>query len=172
MATAVIPNAENSPVIVPVSLHVYTDGERHVPTEYGTIWDALDAAVGGDELILEPGTYSAGDGISMMGKPVTIRSIDPQNPAIVAATIIVGPGFYFTNGEDSNSVVDGLTITPNFLGFGRGILCQDSSPTIRNCIIRDCFSWAQGGGISLENSNSLIENCIIKNNTSYEISKK
>ncbi|MHC4695081.1 MAG: BACON domain-containing protein, partial [Planctomycetota bacterium] len=124
------PNADNNPQTVSITVRVFMNkGQRHVPAEYETIWDAVNAAVAGDEVILEPGTYSAGNGISAMGKPITIRSIDPQNPAIVAATIINGLGFRFTNGEGPNTVVDGLTITSDLLGMGSGVWCWNSSPT-------------------------------------------
>jgi hypothetical protein len=156
------PNALNSPQILPVSLHVYIEGERHVPAEYETVWEAVDAAVDGDEVIINPGRHFVANGIWPGGKAITIRSIDPTNPAIVASTIIYPYGFLAVNGEGPNTVVDGLTF------INHGIYCDGSSPTIRNCIIRDCFSEPEGGGILLEDSNSLIERCIIENNISYE----
>jgi len=169
------PDAENNPQIVPVNLHVYIEGEKHVPAEYEDIQAAIDAAVEGDEVIIQPGTYT-GPGnynIDFLGKAITVLSIEPENPAIVAATIVdpnyYGTGFVFLSGEDANSVLDGLTITEGVSAVGGGICCRYSSPTIRNCIIRDCFALSHGGGIGLEDSNSKISNCIVTGNLTSEV---
>jgi hypothetical protein len=139
--------------------------------DYPTIQAAVDASVEGDEVIIQPGTYT-GPGnynIDFTGKAITVRSIEPNNPAIAASTIIEGHGFSFLSGEGPNSVVDGLTITEGFSAVGGGIWCRYSSPTIRNCIIRDCGALSHGGGIGLEDSNSTISNCIITGNITAEI---
>ena len=113
--------------------------------QYPSIQAAIEAAVDGDTIILAPGTFR-GDGnrdIDFKGKAITIRSTDPKDPNIVAATIIDcngtelenHRGFYFHSGEDENSIVEGLTITNGFNGTGGGILCIESSPIIRNNII-------------------------------------
>ncbi len=150
------------------------NGQRHVPSEYDTIQAAINAAVDGDEVIIHPGTYT-GQGnyyINFGGKAITVRSIDPENPAIVAATIIdsnyLSSGFVFSNEEDANSILSGLTIEkarPPFAGTfpggsPAGIFCYGASPTIRNCMIRESRSV----GIYLIRSNVIIENCIISNN--------
>ncbi|MHC4195283.1 MAG: hypothetical protein ACYSQZ_04975, partial [Planctomycetota bacterium] len=82
---------------------VEPDGSGDQPT----IQAAIDAAYEGDEVVLSIGTYT-GDGnrdIDPNGKAVTIRSTNPNDPNIVAATIINcednGRGFYFHSGEDS-----------------------------------------------------------------------
>ena len=113
--------------------------------QYPSIQAAIDAAIDGDTIILAPGTFR-GDGnrdIDFKGKAITLRSTDPNDPNIVATTIIDcngtelenHRGFYFHSGEDENSVVEGLTITNGFNGSGGGILCIASSPIIRNNII-------------------------------------
>ena len=63
---------------------------RLVPNEYGTIQEAIDAAIDGDIVIVAPDTYT-GDGnrdIDFKGKAITVQSTDPQDPAVVAATVI------------------------------------------------------------------------------------
>jgi hypothetical protein len=161
------PDAENNPQVIPVSLHVYTPGEIHVPAEHDTIQAAINAAVDGDEVIIQPGTYT-GPGnyyIDFLGKAITVRSIEPENPAVVNSTIIdpdyYGNGFNFYHGEDANSVLDGLTIKRAKRGQLWGCIdCQYSSPVIRNCIVEDTF----GDGIVLLSSSASISNCIIRNN--------
>ncbi|MHC4498916.1 MAG: right-handed parallel beta-helix repeat-containing protein, partial [Planctomycetota bacterium] len=162
--------AANSPQIVDVNLRVYPYG-LYVPREYGTIQAAINAAVDGDTIIIEPGTYT-GTGnrdLDFGGKAITVQSTDPEDPCVVGATIIdcnaATRGFYFHNNEDSNSILDGLTITKASGGYGGGIYCYESSPTIRNCIVRDNTVDIGGGGIALIDSNSSVSHCTISRNT-------
>ena len=87
------------------------------PADYTTIQAAIDASNNGDIVVVCPGTYTGGGNrdIDFAGKAITVRSTDPQDQAVVAATIIdfkyQGRGFYFVTSEGANSVLDGLTIT-------------------------------------------------------------
>jgi parallel beta-helix repeat protein len=157
--------------------------ERHVPSEYATIQAAINDCNNGDVVIVAPGTYT-GTGnrdIDFIGKAITITSENPDDPNIVTNTIINcngawldgHRGFNFHSGEGINSVLDGFTIT-NGLAWnenGGGILCQNSSPTISNCIITNnsaevhMIGGGCGGGISCEESSPNIINCTITNNT-------
>ena len=146
--------------------------------QYPSIQAAIDAAVGGDVIILAPGTFG-GDGnrdLDFKGKAITLCSTDPNDPNIVAATIIdcngseghCHRGFYFHSGEDANSVVEGLTITNGFHGRGGGILCIASSPTIRNNVITGNkieYDYDGGGGIGCwDGASPLIVGNIISDN--------
>jgi len=159
--------------------------DDNIPADYNNIQEAINDSNDGDIIVVGPGTYT-GDGnrdIDFNGKAITVRSIDPNDPNIVAATIIDCNGteddshrvFYFYSGEDENSIIDGFTITGGYISGdimaifppfdGGGIYCDWSSPTIRNCIIRGNSSWYDGGGIYCKGSNPTIRNCIISENT-------
>ena len=60
-----------------------------VPDEYATIQAAIDAAENDDIVIVEPNTYTgAGNkNLDFGGRAITVRSIDPNDPVVVAATI-------------------------------------------------------------------------------------
>ena len=126
-------------------------------TKYNYIRHAVQDANEGDAIVAGPGTYK--ETVSFDGKGVTVRSQDPNNPAVVAATIIDGDAeaVTFAAGEDANSVLTGFTVT----GATRGIYCQGASPTILNCQIVGNVE----AGIKLwEGSNPTIANCIVAGN--------
>ncbi len=114
--------------------------------DFSNIQAAIDAAAAGDELVVRPGVYrGAGNrDISFLGKAIMVRGTDPNDPCAVAATVIdcngtakeYHRGFIFDSGEDSNSVLDGLTIAYGFADAGGGIYCEASGPSIRNCTLR------------------------------------
>jgi len=145
-------------------------------SQYENIQQAIDDANDYDIIVVTIGTYT-GPGnrdIDFDGKPVTLQSIDPNDPDIVASTIIdcngsipePHRGFNFHSGEDANSIVNGLTITGGGGSMYGTIYCYASSPTIKNCIITNNSMKDQGSGIYCGNgSNAIITNCIISFNT-------
>jgi predicted outer membrane repeat protein len=159
---------------------------RYVPSEYPTIQAAIDDCNDGDIVIVEPGIYT-GPGnrdIDFLGRAITVRSVDPNSPDCVDATIIdcqgteaeLHRGFYFHSGEGADSVLEGFTITNGCAYKGGGIYCRfSSSPTIDNCIIRNNvaplapgFPWyiaTSGGGIYCSSSSPIISNCQFLDNT-------
>ena len=163
--------ASNSPQSATVSLYLSNVNEGlHVPLVYPTIQQAINAAEDGETVIVSMGTHSSlGDyGFGFFGKAITVRSLNPDDPNIVAATIIDGGGstppyydrIHFSM-DDTNSVLEGLTIT-NY--NGPAITCEDySSPTIRNCVITGNNS-PSSGTIRCINSTATIIGCTISNN--------
>jgi hypothetical protein len=146
------------------------------PADFNNIQAAINYAGTGDTVEVKPGTYT-GPGnrdIDFLGKAITVRSTDPNDPNIVAATIvdcngtIWDPhfGFTFQNNEDPNSVISGFTITNGYYEYGWAIHCSYSKPTIRNCIIygNDLF---YGSGIYCHNSNPTILECTIIDNHAF-----
>ncbi|MGA1842246.1 MAG: PQQ-binding-like beta-propeller repeat protein [bacterium] len=134
-----------------------------------SIQNAINEASEGDTIILHSGTYF--ENINFSGKAITLSSTEPDNPAVVDATIIDGNQLYsvvaFVNGEESNSVISGITIKNgkgNSEGSGGGIHCSFSSPTITKCIIKENSAFL-GGGIQCSSSSPHIEKCIIRNNS-------
>ena len=144
------------------------------PADFANIQAAIDAASNGDTIIVTAGTYT-GDGnrdISFSGKAVAVRSLNgPENCIIDCQGSEAQPhrGFLFYNGEDSNSILDGFTITNGYdPASGGAILCSSVrglvSPTIQNCIITNNRAGDDGGGIMCSVASPTIRNCIITRN--------
>ena len=142
----------------------------HVPTDQLTIQAGINAAQEGDTVLVADGTYKGigNKDLDFRGKSIIVASQNgPQNCIIDCEGN--GRGFYFHHGESTYSVVSGFTITNGNAPYpgGGGILCEDSSPSIRDCIIVENSSLL-GGGISCFGSSSSpkITDCTIQNNHS------
>jgi len=140
-----------------------------VPGDYPTIQSAINQADDGDTVLVSPGTYQ--ENIDFLGKAITVSSVNPNDPNVVAATIIDGSSpadankgsvVTFHSGEDNNSVLTGFTLTGGtgswvlvsweYKGLrwnrcGGGVLCYNlSAPTIcKNVLVNN--TAGQGGGI-------------------------
>ncbi len=145
-----------------------------VPGQYSSIQQAFDAAGEGDTILVGTGTYITSNSYVIQDKVVTITSENPDDPNVVAATVIelevgdsggAGRAFTFTN-VGLDTVLNGITIRgfsrygingENGTGSGSGgrnginiyggaILCRAASPTIKNCVILDCNITGGDGG--------------------------
>ncbi len=151
---------------------------RLVPTpEYPTIQAAIDASSNGDVVIVSEGIYS-GPGnrdLNFGGRAITVRSTDPNDPNVVAATVIDAGGtelenhrgFLFESGEGPDAVVAGLTIQNGYAVSAGGILIESSSPTITKCTIASNTGTGGvcAGGIMCWLANPMIEYCTITGNS-------
>jgi len=140
-----------------------------VPSGYSSIQLAIDNAADNDTIIVSPGTYP--ENINFLGKAITVRSVDPNDPATVTATVIDGsmpddPNnasvATFNSGEGNDSVLTGFTITggtgtwlviawdlhePYWNRCGGGVVCYNmSQPTITKNVFFNNTA-GEGGGI-------------------------
>ena len=159
--------------------------------EISPLQPLIDAAVDGDVIAVEPGIYEGR--LYFKGKNITLTSVDPADPDVVANTIIrsagVGAVITFDGTEDETCVLSGFTITGGYATtHGGGIRGNDSLASVRHCVFRDStVVGALGGGIwgiagtisncifennygkaggGLAQCNGVISNCLIINNTS------
>jgi parallel beta-helix repeat protein len=143
---------------------------RTVPSpEYPSIQSAIENSITGDTVVVNSGTYF--ENINFLGKAITVRSSNPDDPNTIAATIINGSTpsdinnasvVTFNHGEGNNSVLEGFTITGGtgtwvviawrYGGIywnrcGGGVVCYNmSQPTItKNRIVNN--TTGEGGGI-------------------------
>ena len=121
-------SASNSPLTIPVTLSATF---HHVPSEYATIQQAIDAAEPYDTIVVADSVYSGpgNERIACQGKPLTIRSENGPEDCVIHC-LEQTRAFVFDR-SDRYCIVDGFTIA----GYG-AIQCDGSSPlVIRNCHI-------------------------------------
>ncbi len=144
------------------------------PADFNTIQAAIDNASTGDTVVVAPGRYT-GQGnfnISFMSKAITVRSTEPNDPCVVAATVVDcnngGTGFILTYSADANRALQGLTIINGSASKG-GAISWAGEGMISNCVISNCRAGA-GGGIFISGilpeptAGPTISNCVIKSN--------
>ena len=144
----------------------------NIPGNYPTIQAGIIAAVDGDTVLVDQGTYN--EHINFLGKDIVV--ISQHGPV---ATLIdpeaIGAAVTFTEGAGSGGVIEGFTLSNSYyLNTGRysGVSCEaNSTPTIRgNTIANNGGIWALGGGgIYCHSASPIIEdNAIYNNECAYD----
>jgi parallel beta-helix repeat protein len=146
----------------------------HVPDDYPTIQQAIDASMNGYTIIVRAGTYR--ENLDFDGKAVHLRSEDGPKHTVIDGDRVMSV-VRFLSGEGPDSILEGFTITNGsgiFYKAGGGINCNGASPTIRNNIITKNLLEADksyGGGIDCYKSDALIEYNIISDNAAQGYSE-
>jgi hypothetical protein len=133
-----------------------------------TIQAAIIDANKNDEIEVAQGTYP--EAIDFLGK--AIRLYSSGGPDV---TTIDGTGHYHVvqcvNGEGPDTVLEGFTISggnANGTGIdsgGGGMLNDNSSPTVTDCIFTSNYASRGGGMLNDNNSNPTVTDCIFTSNT-------
>ncbi|MBN1510099.1 MAG: hypothetical protein JW955_24850 [Sedimentisphaerales bacterium] len=109
------------------------------PADFDTIQAAIDAADDRDTIIVAEGLYIENARID--GKNIRLRSTRPNDPNIVAATIIDGsfrgPVVTFSGAESKTCLLRGFTLQNGSAPQGGGICGNGTAATIRDNVIRD-----------------------------------
>ena len=142
----------------------------YVPDDFPTIQDAIDAAFGGDTVIVRAGTYTGerNKNITIDGKVISVESESgPENTIIDCEG--AERGFYLKS-LGSFSKLDGFKIINGSASDGAGIFCDLSSPSITNCTISgNTASSYYGGGIFSADMTTALMNCIVWGNTATNV---
>jgi hypothetical protein len=138
---------------------------------FDSIQKAIDRAVNHirgchPNIIASDGIYnSIGNyDIDTHGLAVMIKSQNGPKNCIIDCNSL-GKGFIIQNGESLDTVIDGFSIIDGYAVECAGAIdCNNSSPTINNCIIEGNYAGWSGGAIFCQDSNAEITNCTITDN--------
>jgi len=135
-------------------------------THYITIQSAINDVINNNETI-EAGQGVYYENVQFNNKLITLKSTYPDNPAVVAATIIDGSnsGSVITfNSGDASSEITGFTITRGCSEQGGGIYCVSASPAINKCVITANICYDKGAGMFIYAASPTISNCTFSGN--------
>ncbi|MHB8793846.1 MAG: right-handed parallel beta-helix repeat-containing protein [Thermoleophilia bacterium] len=151
-----VSEAYGSPVTVVVNTSSASE-TLQVPSEYGTIQAAIDAASNGDTVLVADGNYD--ENITFRGKAITVQSENGTGSTAIQGTGANSPVVTFNSGETANAVLDGFVID-NQAAAGsqtRGIyIAGNSFPSIRNCAISGNYSTTNGSGVYITGATSTV----------------
>jgi len=169
-------------LVVMISVFAATFGSAetiHVPSEVGTLSEALALAETGDIVLVAPGTYEgeANRNLNFDGKDVVLMSSGGWS----ATQIDMGhenwaTGQFVTceSGESPAAVIRGFRISGGCTVYGGAIRCTGgSSPSIEECYFDGNWSavtdnwgiyWRPGGAIYIEDSSPTIRDCEFHDN--------
>jgi hypothetical protein len=156
------------PWYVDCSVPVSGDG-RTWPTAFKTIQEGVNAAGEAEEVIVAPGIYR--ENVVFKGNNIVIHSRDPNDPKIVASTVIMDGGarravVTFAGSETSGCILLGFTIRNGSADYGGGICGgteeKHTYATIRSNTITQNYAIHNGGGIAF--CDGPIENNVISEN--------
>ncbi len=166
-----------------VDIGAYELNVIRVPSDQSTIQEGINSSNDWDVILVADGRYTGvgNRDIDMRGYLIAVRSEFGPEGCVVdcqGSPSTNARGFYFAAGESSDTVLEGIKIVNGYVEEGGtlpgtgggGIYCDDSSPTIRRCIIEDCqvlgtnstFGYGCGGGICCTStSHPVIMHCQI-----------
>ncbi len=124
-------------------------GDVHVPNDFPTIQEAVDAALDGDTILVAPGVYRenvvvTSSGLTLKGKKATIDGAYLGTCLTVTADDVTITGFTLSNGGPG--VAEGSE--------GGGLLYTGAGASITKCDARACVDF----GIKLVGSGEVVDN--------------
>jgi len=144
------------------------DGSSDHP--FDSIQEAIDAAQDRDAVIVFEGVYY--ESIEFKGCNITVTGFDTNEPNNLLPYPVIDANYLntavtFHNQEEPNCILEGFVITRGEGDLAGGIYCNNSNPTITNCLIvgnRIIPPGDGGGAVSAYDSNAVFVNCTFSDN--------
>jgi len=149
-----------------ISLSIAQGATINVPAGH-SIQVAINTATTGDIIVVAPGTYY--ETINFLGKAITLRSSDGPVDTIINGSGMNGSVVQCVNGEGSDTILEGFTITGGNANIGGGMLNIGSSPTVISCIFTDNLADDRGGGMYNREGNPTVIASTFDGNSAIEM---
>ncbi len=146
-------------LITPLQARIITVDDDG-PADFNNIQAAINDANDGDTIVVGLGTYA--ENIGLLGKNITLMSLDPNDSSVSEATVIDG-SVTFRGTEEPDCTLTGFRIHGYVIGFDRTLDPEGQNhthATISHCIIKDFITEC---GQVMEGLDGLIHNCVIAN---------
>jgi predicted outer membrane repeat protein len=141
----------------------------HIPDDYPTIQQGIDAAASGDTVLVSPGFYQ--ENLQFNGTNITLAShfIIANDTSFINSTILDGNHnssvIRITADEDSTTRISGFCITNGGnIVSGGGIYISNADPVLDHLHVIENKAL-NGAGIYLDSSYAKIEYCNVCNNS-------
>ena len=150
----------------------------HVPGDYDTIQEAIDAAVQGDRVIVAEGTYEENitlkNFVDVLGAAADVTTITSSSGSVVSANKITDrytklDGFTIDGQGTTNygiccKDISNFTISNNIItqNGSYGVFCDNSSPTVS----KNTITQSAGGVYCTNDASPIISNNTITQNSS------
>ena len=121
-------------------------GDGSLESPFASIQHGIELSSSLDTILVQPGTYN--ENINYSGKGIVLGSmfLTTGDQSYIQQTIIDGgegtSAVTFDTNEDSLATLSGFTVLN---GSSKGIFCENSSPSIRNCVVSQTLSHARRG---------------------------
>ena len=135
--------------------------------DFATIQEGLDAAAGGDTVLVHPGVYTGLENraLDFAGKDVALVSVAGADSTAIDCEFR-DRGFCFDAGEGPGARVEGFGVRNGRADWGGGLYCVSSSPSVLNCAFEGCEAGLLGGAVYFEESSAVLEDCVFRANHS------
>ncbi len=140
------------------------DQIHSVPSEFGTIQEAINVSLAGDTVLVEAGVHSGPGNLNLFlyGKPITLLGGENREEVIIDGEH-AERGIYILGEACSGTVIKNLSFinclsTDPSTAAGGAIRIEESGCNLENLILENCQSHTWGGGLHAHDGDLVISN--------------
>jgi hypothetical protein len=141
-------------------------GDVHVPDDYLTIQEAIDAAVNGDTILVADGTWTGvgNKNLDFLGKMLTLRSASGDRDLCIVDC--EDDGRLATIDPEDTVTFESMTVRNGSATIGAAVLFNfGSGATFDDCIFESCDAASNGGAMLTSGGSVSITGCELRGNT-------
>ena len=146
-----------------LTLNVYA-AIHNVPGDFDTIQDAINAAVSGDTIRVEPGIYY--EHLTVIDKMLTLESMDGPEHTILDGSS-TGRLFSFSGSDASGTIVRGFTVQNGNASSGGAARAFRTRATFENCHIIGNNATTGGAFYAYYGASLRAVDSIVSNNSAF-----